>query len=134
MLKTGPDVAGLSRAEARDARIQFWRKTFDASDRSGQTHSDFCHDQGLSTAAYHWWKRVLREIDTGAKARVRASRARAKKKSTFLPLTVREPVRETEAPFVLEIAMGSEPILRVREGCDPALLERVIRILGAPPC
>lgn len=131
MLKTGPDVAGLSRAEARAVRIQFWRATFAASDKSGQTHSDFCHDQGLSTAAYHWWKRVLREIDTGAKARVRKARA---KKSTFLPVTVREPVAATEPPYLLEIALGSEPVLRVREGCDPVLLERVIQILGALPC
>jgi len=131
MLKTGPDVTGLSRAAARAARIQFWRETFAVSDKSGQTHSDFCRDQSISTGAYFWWKRVLRELDRAPKPR------RSKpdpKRSTFIPVNVREPTSRTEAPYLLEIALGSDRILRVREGCDPALLERVIQILGALPC
>ena len=131
MLKTGPDVAGLSQAEARAARIQFWRQTFAASDKSGQTHSDFCRDQGISTGAYFWWKRVLRELDRAPKPRRSKPRAKG---STFLPVTVREPVAATDPRYLLEIALGSDRILRVREGCDPALLERVIQILGALPC
>jgi hypothetical protein len=131
MLKTGPDVSGLSRAEARAARIQFWRETFAASEKSGQTHSDFCRDQGISTGAYFWWKRVIRELDKDAKRRGSKPHLRG---STFIPITVRDPAGGTESPYLLEIAIGSERVLRVREGCDPALLERVIRILGGLPC
>ena len=38
------------------------------------------------------------------------------------------------ASYVLEIALGTARIVRVRAGCDPRLLESVVRMLGALPC
>jgi hypothetical protein len=131
MLKTGPDVTGLSRPEAREARICFWREKVTEALASGQTQTEFCGAQGISTGAYFWWKRVLNRLDKGAKP---AAKSRARPKTAFLPVTVREPASGARAPYALEIALGVDRVVRVREGCDPKFLETVVRLVGGLPC
>jgi hypothetical protein len=134
MLQTGPDVTGLGRADARKARIEFWREKVNAAVSSGQTQAEFCRAQGLSAGAYFWWKRVLTRIDRGTRPAAAASRRKLPKRGLFLPVTVREPRAETSAEHPLEIALGAGRVIRVREGCDPKLLEAVIRMVGGLPC
>ncbi len=134
MLQTGPDVTGLGRADARKARIEFWREKVSAAVSSGQTQAEFCRTQGLPVGAYFWWKRVLTRMDRGTQPVVAASRRKLPKRGLFLPVTVREPRVETSGEHALKIALGTDRVIRVRRGCDPKLLEAVIRMVGGLPC
>ena len=132
MLKTGPDVTGLSRAEAREARVSYWREKVAKALASGQTQSDYCRGEGISLGAYFWWKKILTRMKKGAESSpARAADARSKR-AAFLPVTVRG--AGTGSDYPLEIALGPNRIVRVREDCDPRLLETVVRVIGGLPC
>lgn len=135
MLKTGPDVTGMSREEAREARIRFWRERVTEAEQAvagGQTQAEFCRQQGLSAGAYFWWKRVLGQMDRTRKTSGR--RPGRKKHPAFLAVSVRDPESAARAPYQLELALGGDRVVRVREGCDPKLLEAVLRLVGELPC
>jgi hypothetical protein len=46
MLTTGPDVIGLSRREARETRIRFWREKVGEALASSKTQTEFCEMRG----------------------------------------------------------------------------------------
>ena len=135
MLKTGPDVSGMSREEAREARIRFWRERVAEAEEAvagGQTQTEFCRRQELSAGAYFWWKKVLGQMDRDRKPRGRSPRR--KKEALFLPVAVRASESGSGDRYHLELALGGDRVVRVREGCDPKLLEAVLRLVGELPC
>lgn len=133
MLKTGPDVVGLPRQEAREARLRFWRETVAAALASGQTHTDYCRAQGISPGAYFWWKKVLTRLDKDAKAGTTSCPPRPKA-TKFLPVSVGESGGGSRAPYLLEIVLGGDRIVRVGEGCDAKYLEAVVKMVGDLRC
>lgn len=134
MLKTGPDVSGLSRQQAREARLRFWRETVAAALASGQTQTEYCRVQGISAGAYFWWKKILARMERGLKLRAARGGDARTPKARFLPLTVRGLEAGADASYVLEIGLGADRVVRVREGCDPKLLETAVRLIGGLPC
>src|SRR5262245_5307257 len=100
MLKTGADVAGMSREEAREARMRFWReKVVEAQEAlaAGQTQNEFCRQQEISAGAYFWWKKVLGQMDRAPKPKPSGRPRHRKKEPLSLPVRVRraDPERPT---------------------------------------
>lgn len=132
MLQTGPEVTGLTRQEAREARIRFWREKIAAARASGGTQTDYCRAQGISAGAYFWWKKIITGMDRAAKPV--ASKQSARRGAAFLPVAVRGLQDAAAARYALEIDLGPGRIVRVGERCEAKLLETVVRMIAGLPC
>ena len=132
MLQTGPDVTGLTRQEAREARIRFWREKIAGARGSGGTQTDYCRVQGISAGAYFWWKKIITRMDRGAKPV--AVKQSAPRGATFLPVAVRGLGDGAVARYVLEIDLGPGRVVRVGERCEAKLLETVVRMIAGLSC
>jgi len=132
MLQTGPDVTGLTRPQAREARIRFWREKIAAARASDRTQTDYCRAEGISAGAYFWWKKIITRMDRATKpVEVKQSAPRG---TAFLPVAVRGLGEAMAARYVLEIDLGPGRIVRVGERCEAKLLETVVRMIAGLPC
>lgn len=111
----------MARREWRDrSKERFWRQAVQAWQRSGLTVRDFCARRELAEHNFHAWRRTLAERD-------QEQATRPQPEATFVPVEV---VSEAAA---LEIALPGGAVVRVRPGCDPALLQQVLATLREGP-
>ena len=102
-----------------------------AARASGKPLSRFAREHGLEASRLYWWMKALNK--------------KAGKPAAFLPVHVVEKralskQRESAAGQVptafptVDIVVGSQRVVRVRRGFDPALLRSVIVALETEPC
>jgi transposase-like protein len=110
-------------------REQFWRRHRDRHRTSGLTIADYCRRHGLAASSFHAWRRTL-----AARDRAPASLAPT---PAFLPVAVVEaPASPRESPShepPIEIRLACGHRVRVRTGCDRALLADVLALLDGAP-
>ena len=102
-----------------------------AARSSGMRLSRFAREHGFHVSRLYWWMKALKEKPT--------------KPAAFLPVQVvekRAPSARREggvpggAPALptVEVVLGSQRVVRVGRGFDPALLRAVIVALETEPC
>jgi transposase-like protein len=102
-----------------------------AARSSGEPMSRFARRHGIEVSRLYWWMKELREKPV--------------KQSPFLPVEVvekRAPLEHREsdsqdggvARVTIDIVVGSQRVVRVERGFDPALLRAVIVALETEPC
>jgi hypothetical protein len=114
-------------ARQRDLkRERVWRQHIGRQHRSGRTIRDYCFDHDLAEAAFHRWRRVIAERDAEAAPPALAMPA-------FVPVTVLDSsASPARSPIDIRLADGRR--VRVRSGCDRALLAAVLALLEGRPC
>lgn len=100
---------------------KYWRRLLGQWRRSGLTARQFCAQQGISQPSFYAWRSEIDRRDQATTLRPSAP--------TFVKLAL-----EGAAPSPLEIVLTDGRLLRVRPGCDAALLRQVLRLLEEPSC
>jgi len=94
---------------------QFWQRAIEVRKESGLSVAAFCQKEGVSEAAYYYWRRKL------AGGVSRAS-------STFSPEFL-EVILPSHNALALELVLSSGNTLRIHPGADPNLLSHVLSAL-----
>jgi hypothetical protein len=124
----------------RDAkREQVWRRHIEQQPRSGLTVRGYCRAHNLREPSFFYWRRVIafRDRVSAATSSIPSSSG-SSRRPAFVPVAVvASPARREEAPIEIRLAEGHR--VRVRSGCDRALLADVLALLrrSAPegrPC
>jgi transposase-like protein len=107
-------------------REQFWRRHIDQQRASRLSVRDYCHRHGLQEHSFYSWRRTIGERDRhGEPAPPQPLAAPA-----FLPVAVVDgPTRLHDSPIEIRLVDGRR--VRIRAGCDRALLADVLAILHA---
>jgi transposase-like protein len=118
----------MPRSQSSTPREQFWRRHIDQQLASGLNIRAYCRQYALNEPSFYSWRRTIRERDrqpTSPTPKPHAAPA-------FLPVAVVDaPARPHDAPIEIRLADGHR--VRVRPGCDRALLADVLAILHAAP-
>lgn len=97
-------------------RERVWRRHIAGQQRSGQTVRAYCEAHRLRETSFYFWRTEIAKRDAEAKAA-----------PAFVPVAVIDTPAHPDAPIDVRLAGGHR--LRVRAGCDRALLADVIRLL-----
>ena len=90
-------------ARERDpSREVFWRRVLRRRTVGGMTIAEFCVSEGLTTAAYHYWQREVKRLDTESQSQDAVAAVRA-------GAVIDD--RHGEAP--VEVVTGSGYVIRV---------------------
>jgi hypothetical protein len=107
---------GRSRDERKERQ---WQRWIDQWRTSGLSVRAFCARQGLTTASFYNWRRVLER--------------RAAEQVVFAP--VRVVADAMLAPTTaLEVVLADGRAVRVAPGFDEATLRRLLAVLEGRPC
>jgi transposase len=115
----------MHRSKRSTEREQSWRRHIDRQGASGLSIRDYCDRHGLQEHSFYSWRRTIAERD-------RHDKATPGQPPAFLPVAVVEtPSRRHDSPIDIRLADGRR--VRVRAGCDRALLADILAILHAVP-
>src|SRR5262245_56356205 len=101
-----------SRAQTR----QLWVERLQRFTDSGATVVAFCHQEGISSHAFYYWKNTLLPHAPDAD------------QPRLLPVRLLQPA----AP--VEIALPNGCVLRPAPGCDLDFIRSLVGALGGEPC
>jgi hypothetical protein len=102
-------------------RRKFWQMTMESRQTSGLSVAAFCKQEGISEAAYYYWRKKL----SAAAAKPKEASA-----STFLEVSLPQ-----SQALVLELVLSSGHTLRIPPGADHKTLSQVLSVLrGAELC
>src|SRR5262245_9656921 len=105
----------MAPGRARDERKeQQWRRRINQWRASGLSVRGFCARQGLATASFYHWRRVLER--------------RAAEAPAFVPVQVVADATPAEAS-ALEVVLVGGRAVRVAPGFDAATLRRLLAVL-----
>ena len=109
----------------RDLKLeQSWRRHFQRHRVGGLTVRQYCLEHHLTESAFYFWRRTIAERDR---------QAESERRPTFVPVVMADPPTSTsDTPIEIRLANGRR--LRVRTGCDRALLADVVTLLEGRPC
>jgi len=51
----------MAKTKKKTSRAAYWQKHISQWSKSGLTQAEYCRRNEISAAAFHWWKRHLRE-------------------------------------------------------------------------
>jgi transposase len=118
----------MRRPQSHAEREQAWRRHFAGQRAGGLTIRDYCRRHGLKEPSFYSWRRIIGERDRQAAATAPHPPAAP----AFLPVAVVDaPARPHDPPIEIRLAGGQH--VRVRAGCDRALLADVLAILRTAP-
>lgn len=109
-------------------RARFWRKQIAAWERSGLTQAEFCRREGLSAAAFSWWKAEWgRRVAVQVKSGSTASKLKKSAPTSFSPVRILEASRFGGPEGGIEIVHPSGWRVVAPEGVSEETLRRVLR-------
>lgn len=94
---------------------QFWQMVIDACKESGLSIVAFCKKEGISEAAYYYWRKKLTDTDP---------QSNRKTSPAFIELTMPK-----NDPVALELVLSSGNTLRINPGADRQALSNVLSVL-----
>ena len=100
-----------SRSQTRQLWVERLRRFAD----SGVTVVAFCHNEGISSHAFYYWKSKLQPHDHDAD------------QPRLLPVRLKD-----AAP--VELALPNGCVLRLAPGCDLGFVRSLVGALGGEPC
>lgn len=101
-------------------RERAWRRHIASQPGSGQTIRSYCETHRLRETSFYFWRTEIAKRDRDAAASAKAAPA-------FVPVAVIDTPAHRDTPIDISLAGGHR--VRVRAGCDRALLADVIRLL-----
>ncbi|MFO0806395.1 MAG: hypothetical protein U0791_25100 [Gemmataceae bacterium] len=101
-------------------RERTWRRHIADQPASGQTIRAYCETHRLRETSFYFWRTEIAKRDREAAADTKAAPA-------FVPVSVIDTPAHHDTPIDIRLAGGHR--VRVRSGCDRALLADVIRLL-----
>ena len=108
---------GRARDEQKERQWRRWIRQWQAS---GLSVREFCARNGLATASFYHWRRVLER--------------RAPERPAFVPVQVVADTPPSQAS-ALELVLADGRALRVAPGFDATTLRRLLAVLeGEGPC
>ena len=109
----------------RDLKLeQSWRRHLQRQRAGGFTVRQYCREQQLTESAFYFWRRTIAERDR---------QAESDRRPAFVPVVMTDqPTSTSDTPIEIRLANGRR--LRVRAGCDRALLADVVTLLEGRPC
>ncbi len=111
----------MARLKRDMKRERMWRRHIAAQPGSGQTIRVYCETHGLRETSFYFWRTEIAKRDREAATEPMPAPA-------FVPVAVIDPPAiRTEASIEIRLVDGHR--VRVRSGCDRALLADVIRLL-----
>lgn len=131
---------------AKDEQCHFWQLVWEAHGQSGLSVAAFCRQEGLSEAAYYYWRRKL-QAAVGSKApeqEVSGEAARQQQCEALEKVGVRTKVRKRQVAGagsflevtlpedhcpVMELVLCSGNTLRIPSGVDSGALGNIILVL-----
>jgi hypothetical protein len=109
-------------------RGRFWRKHVQQWQRSGATQSQYCREQDLSIAAFHWWRRKLAPGQPGVDPQKEQPTSPT---PTFTEIRI-PAVGTPAAAYAYEIILPNRTEVRLRQNFDAEAVAALISLLGAP--
>lgn len=100
------------------ATAHLWQQRLRRFRQADLSVLDFCDREGVSTASFYAWRRRLGQQPLSPDPTP----------TDFLPVRLVSPCPG------LELLLPSGLALRIGPDCDPALLQRVLVLLGVAPC
>jgi hypothetical protein len=128
-----------------DQKEGYWRGHLEAWGKSGLSKRGYCTENDLAYSSFMAWRREieLRNREKDPPANVAALLSNVEKGANpFVPVRIlpkKEPEKiEAEAPPVIaseqqqiEIALPSGAVIRLRDGCDPSFVAKLLSYLKA---
>jgi hypothetical protein len=107
----------MAKTKKKTSRAVYWQKHISKWSKSGLTQAEYCRRNGLSAAAFHWWKGELR----------RKSKAQ-KKSSTSMQFVEVHGVSPAHTGLgeTYEIVLSRDRAIRVGRDFDSDVLKRLI--------
>lgn len=102
---------------------QFWELAVETWRDSGMSVRQFCTGEGLSEAAFYFWRRRLSRAAAQSNA-PSSSGGPGDTPPPFIEISVRE-----NHPAPLELVLTSGNVLRIGAAADAAVLHRVVAVL-----
>ena len=107
-------------------REQFWRRHIEQQRASRLSIRGYCHRHGLHEHSFYSWRRAIAARDRRGKPAPPQPLAAP----AFLPVAVVDgPPQPHDSPIEIRLVDGRR--VRIRAGCDRALLADVLAILHA---
>jgi hypothetical protein len=104
---------------------QFWRRHLSQHDGSGLTIREYCLKHAINEPSFYSWRRIIAERD-------RLPEPAAQPTPAFLPVAVVDASARHDDPSI-EIQLVDGRCVRIRNGCDRALLTAVLALLQSQP-
>jgi hypothetical protein len=105
------------------AKVKQWTQRFERFGKSGQSVTQFCEAEGISTPSFYHWRQKLGRTANGRKGVSQSTRRRASRPAAFKPVDVVLPGR----PFGMTIHLPDGIVIEL--GNDLATVETVMRQL-----
>ena len=102
-------------------REQCWRDRIAACEATGKSIAQWCRDEDISLAQYHWWKGELKRRERAGAVRPVFAEVRPS------PVWVM-------GSSAIEVALAGERVVRVHPGFDAGTLSAVVRVLEGTAC
>ena len=112
----------MAKKKKKTSRAVFWQKHISQWSKSDLTQAEYCRRNGLSAAAFHWWKGELR----------RKSKAQ-KDSSTSMQFVEVHSVPPTHAGHgeTYEVVLSQGRTIRVGRDFDSDVLRRLIAVVDS---
>ena len=101
-------------------RRQFWQMAFGTHKVSGLTIKQFCKNEGISQAAYYYWRKKLAVAGEAVPAKQKDAAS-----AGFIQVSMPE-----MNPAGLELVLSSGNALRISPGVDYKTLSQVLSVLS----
>lgn len=130
------NVHGFRSVGRSEERESFWRLQLERQSSSGESIRGYCHRQGISEAAFYFWRREIvkrdREaFDSGGHGRgpagfVAVTVVEDHSRTSIAANQIANEVVSPAANQTLEIECPGGPVVRLREDVSLEILERVM--------
>jgi hypothetical protein len=121
----------MPRKQRDPERERTWRHHLAQQRSSGLTVRAFCSLHNLQKTSFFYWKKEIARRDREAVCTSAAAASTMPPTPAFVPVSIIDPpAHRHETPIDIRLADGQR--VRVRSGCDRALLADVLALLRRP--
>lgn len=119
-------------------RARYWRRVITAWEESGLSQAEFCRCQGISAAAFGWWKRRLGVVarPSGRQAVGQAGQPKNRRRAAFVEVGWSQPTTDvnsttavglfSSALYGYEIALRNGRLIRLGRDFDAQLVAQLV--------
>jgi len=127
-------MLGINLPVERESRIEWWRRLILRQQSAQVPLAQFCHQMGISTRKFYYWRQRLREMDAASSGRQVTVSGSSRSGITiaggtaanFVPVSIISPGTATQ----LEIELANGCAVRLTGPVDRGLLQAAIIAAG----
>jgi hypothetical protein len=120
----------MAKTKKKTSRAAYWQEHISQWSKSGLTQAEYCRQNNLSAAAFHWWKREFRRKFNAQKA-IPAKRQQRNSSSTAMQFVEVHSVRPAHSGRgeTYEVVLSRGRAIRVGRDFDSDVLKRLIAVV-----